>query len=192
MTPKLKELEAARDALATALSASTAGNRELVQVERDRASVMAQLEKLEAQTERDPDDESAVGRLATLREQHRLFDRKIAKLQERQLRDESPARLLDNATQSAASLLIESTRPELNKLLDDARTALAPFYRDPFRLRMAVEGNDRVLSLKAFLVNAGVGLPNEKPKRLLSLLDGLIAGSGLGWTWQLATATDSK
>jgi hypothetical protein len=192
MTTKLKtELETAREALAAALAGSTAGDEQLAKLERDRANIVSQIEKLESQTERAPEDSDAVARLSTLREQQRLFDKKIAKLQDEHRYNETPRRTLDEATEAAGGLLIQSAQPELDKLLSEARVAFTPFYRDPTRLRLAIERNDRILSLKAHLINAGPGPVNEKPARLLLLLDGLIAGNGLGWTWQPSPA-DSK
>jgi hypothetical protein len=190
MIPKLKEkLEAARETLSTALVASHAGDKQVGQLNRSRAGVVTEIEQLEAATEANPDDEGGIARLATLRERLRLLDKKFARLQTEQLRDESPRIALDEAMQAAADLLIQSARPELDGLLREARAAFLPFYRDPARLQLAVERNDRVLSLKAYLVNAGVGLASEKPKRLLSIIDRLVAGSDCGWTWQPSPAT---
>ena len=189
MTTKLKEkLASAREILSTALVASHAGEKQLAALERDRAGVVSEVEQLEAATEANPNDESGIARLATLRERLRLLEKKFARLQTEQLRDETPRIALDEARQAAADLLIQSARSELDGLLREARAAFLPFYRDPARLQLAVERNDRVLSLKAYLVNAGAGPVDEKPKRLLLLLDRLIAGLDTGWTWQPSPA----
>ncbi len=192
MTAKLKsKLEEAREALAKALTASHAGGKQLAKLERDRASISSQVEQLEAASERDLGDSDAVARLSTLREQQRLFDKKIAKIASEQERDLGKCeRDLGETEHAATELLIECGRPILDAISKEARLAFGPFYRDPARLSVAVERNDRIMSLKAYLVNAGTGLVpvNEKGQRLLGILDRLIAGGDIGWTWQTAPA----
>src|ERR1017187_2237984 len=91
MTTKLKEkLASAREILSTALVASHAGEKQLAALERDRAGVVSEVDQLEAATEANPDDEGGIARLAILRERLRLLDKKFARLQTEQLRDESP------------------------------------------------------------------------------------------------------
>ena len=188
MTTKLKEkLASARETLSTALVASHAGDKQLAALERDRASVATQVEQLEAATEEDPTDETAIARLSTLREQQRLFDKKIAKLQTEQLRDESPRIALAEALSDAVRLLIEAGKPTLDRLTEQATGALAPYYQPGARLELAAQRCDAVLSLRAFLVNAGRGPDDQKPERALSLLDALIAGESLPWSWPLKT-----
>src|ERR1035437_10192721 len=69
MTTKLKsQLEAAREALAAALSASHAGDQQLAKLERARAGGAAEIEQLEGGTEANPDNEDGIARLQTLRE----------------------------------------------------------------------------------------------------------------------------
>jgi hypothetical protein len=139
--------------------------------------------------ERAPEDADAVAKLSTLREQLRLFDRKIATLQDDQLRDgDRHGRDLGEAEHATAELLIEYGRPTLEGIYHEARAAFEPFYKDPARLELAMQRNDKAMSLKAYLTNAGAGPVNERPKRLLSILDRLIAGSDMGWTWQTAPA----
>lgn len=185
---RILQLTAAREALAKAITKLTVGDEQLTKLERDRASVVSQIEQLETAVERSPEDSDGIAHLAVLREQRILFDRKLAKLQVGQRYDESPQRALDEAAEVAGGLLIQSAQPELDRLLSEARAAFTPFYRDPTRLKLAVERNDKILSLKAHLTNGGSGPVNEKPKRLLAILDRLRTGADCGWTWQPAPA----
>ena len=185
MTPKLKEkLEAARKALAEALTASHAGDKALARLQSKRASVATEVEHLEAATERDPEHETAIARLATLREQQELLDNKLFRLQRALVLDEQPRLALEAAQRTAEELFMQATRPELDRLIEQATAALAPFYQQGATLELAVARCDAVRSLKAFLVNAGVCGAAGKPQRLLSLLDLLIDGEGCGWAWK--------
>lgn len=185
MTAKLKErLETARKALASALAASSAGDKQLAKLERDRASVAAQLEKLEAATERDPEDDSAIARLATLREQRRLYDKRIAKLTADTFQDERPRIALAEAVRAAMSAAVEWGQPSVNSMASEAAEAFRPFYREQAQLELAAAHCAKVQSFKAWIANAGAGPVNEKPKRLLCLLDRILATGDCGWTWQ--------
>ena len=183
MTTKLKgKLESARATLVTALAASHAGDKHLAKAERDRDGVVSQLAKLEAQAERDPTDETAIARLSTLREQQRLFDKKIATLQTDQLHTGDKQRVeLADALSDAVRLLIEAGQPTLARLTEQATAALTPFYQPGTRLELAAQRCDAVLSLRAFLVNCGHGAELDKPTRALRILDVLIAGAPLPW-----------
>jgi hypothetical protein len=184
----LEKLKAARAALALALGELNKGGTHLATLERDRNSIASQVEQLEAATEKSPDDADAVARLSTLRDQQRLYDRKIAKVQSEQFRDmDQCQRELGNAADAANELVTQCAQPLLDGILSEARTALAPFYADPARLELVVQRNEKLLSLKAYLGNAGSGgaLPmNEKPQRLIRIIDRLITGGPLPWTWQ--------
>jgi hypothetical protein len=184
MTPKLKsQLKSAREALAAALAASHAGEQQLAKAEQDRTGVATEIEQLEVATEANPDDEGGIARLAILRERLRLLDKKFARLQTEQLRDESPRIALAEALSDAVRLLIEAGKPTLDRLTEQATGALAPYYQPGARLELAAQRCDAVLSLRAFLVNAGRGPDDKKPERALSLLDALIAGEPLPWAW---------
>ena len=185
MTSKLKEkLEAAREALAAALAASHAGDKQLAALERDRASVATQVEQLEAATEEDPTDETAIARLSTLREQQRLFDKKIAKRQTEQLHTGNKQRVeLGDALSDGVQAIIEAGRPTVERLTKQAMAAFGPYYQPGAKLELSAQRCDAVLSLRAFLVNAGRGPDDKKPERALSLLDALIAGEPLPWAW---------
>jgi hypothetical protein len=180
----LEQLRAAREALAAALAASTAGNKQLAKVERDRDGVAAQLERLEIATKRDPEDASAVARLSTLRDQKRLMDQKLDRMQTEDLHDGKTRRVaLADALSDAVGLLIEAGKPTLDRLTEKATAALAPFYQPGAKLELAAQRCDAALNLRAFLVNAGHGAELDKPTRALRLLDTLIAGEPLPWIW---------
>src|ERR1017187_1279003 len=126
MATKLKEkLASARETLSTALVASHAGDKQLAKLEQARTGVAAEIENLEVSTEANPTGEAAIARLSTLREQQRLFDKKIAKLQTEQLRDETPRVALAEALSDAVRLLIEAGKPTLNHLTEQATAAPA-------------------------------------------------------------------
>jgi hypothetical protein len=188
MTTKLKEkLASARETLSTALVASHAGDKQLAKLEQARTGVAAEIENLEVSTEANPTGEAAIARLSTLREQQRLFDKKIAKLQTEQLHDESPRIALAEALSDAVRLLIEAGKPTLDRLTEQATAALAPYYRPGAKLELAAQRCDAVLSLRAFLVNCGHGAELDKPTGALRLLDTLLAGEPLPWSWPLKT-----
>jgi hypothetical protein len=186
MTAKLKsQLEAARATLATALTASHAGDKQLAKLERDRVSIASQLEQLEAQAEQDPTDETSVTRLGTLREQQRLLSKKLATLQGERQRSVTDATRteLGNALSAAMNALIEWARPTLHTIATEATEAFRPFYRDETALELTVARCDKLLSFKAFIANVGDGPAHEKSKRALAILDALIAGNDCGWIW---------
>ena len=111
MTAKKIQLEAAREALAAALAASKKGDKLLSKLDASRAGVATEIEQLEVATEENPDDESGIARLATLRERLRLLDKKFARLQTEQLHDESPRIALADALSESVRVLIEAGRP---------------------------------------------------------------------------------
>jgi hypothetical protein len=181
----LERMTAAREALATALAASSAGGTQVAELEQSRASIASQLGQSEAQAERDPTDETTVTRLGTLREQQRLIDRKIAQLQAAQLHGEDSQRIaLSEALHAAMETIVEAAKPTLHRVTEWATAAIAPFYAPGAKLELAVQRSDALLSLKAFVANCGHAGPEQmKPERALRLLDALIGGSPLPWTW---------
>jgi hypothetical protein len=184
---QLEKLKAAKEALAGALAASTSGPKALAKLEGDRAAILGEIERLEEKATRNPSDEASITRLQLLRDQRTRFDSKIASVQNGQARDgDGHQRDLGEATHAAGELVIQSARPLLDHLIANATQAFTPYYRDENRLRLTVDRCDAVMSLKAFLANAGAGsVPvNGKPQRILTILDGLISGEPLPWKWQ--------
>jgi hypothetical protein len=184
MNAKLKtKLETARVELAATLGACQKRDKELTKLVQNRASVGSQVEQLEAQTEKNPLDEVAIGRLSVLREQQRLFDRKVAKLEKERLLDGDAERTrMGNALNAALEAIVEAGQPALDRLTAQATSAFAPFYQQA-KLESVVSRCDAALSLKAFLANCGPGPVLEKPARALALLDTLLAGQPLPWEW---------
>jgi len=186
MNAKLKtKLETARVELAATLGACQKRDKELTKLVQNRAGVGSQVEELAAQTEKNPLDEAAIARLSTLREQVRVMDKKIAKLQTERLLDGDRERAqLADALNAALRAVTEAGQPTLDRLIAQATAALAPFYQPGKKLESVVARCDAVLSLKAFLTNCGRPGPEfEKPARALALLDVLLAGQPLPWSW---------
>jgi len=184
MNAKLKtKLETARETLATALAACQKRDKELTKLVQNRAGVGSQVEELAAQTEKNPLDEAAIARLSTLREQVRVMDKKIAKLQTERLLDGDRERAqLADALNAALEAIVEAGQPALDRLTAQATSAFAPFYQQA-KLESVVSRCDAALSLKAFLANCGPGPVLEKPALALALLDTLLAGQPLPWEW---------
>lgn len=188
MTPKLKsKLEEARETLARALAASTSGHKALAKLEADRDSVASRISQLETATERAPEDADGVAKLSTLREQQKLFDRKIALVQNEQQRGANGhERDLGEATYTAERLIIEAEQPQLKALTAQVTEALAPFFKDESKLEFSVMRTEMLQSFRGFLGNLAPGPLHEKPQRALVILDKILADGDCGWSWHTA------
>jgi hypothetical protein len=185
----LEKLRLARETLAKALSASRTGAKQLSKLEADRDGIVSMVEQLEAATEKSPDDADGVARLGTLREQLRLFDRKIASVQNEQARDvDRHGRDLGEATYAAERLIIEAEQPRLKAMTAQVTEALAPFFKDESKLEFSVMRTEMLQSFRGFLGNLAPGPLHEKPQRALVILDKLLTDGDCGWSWHTAAA----
>ena len=73
-------LTTARDQLRAALQASAGDSKQINKLERERSTIIGELDQLEGKLEQHPGDEGAIARLQLLREKQKLFDSRIAAL----------------------------------------------------------------------------------------------------------------
>ena len=158
-------------------------------MERDRAAILGEIERLEEKATRNPSDEASITRLQLLRDQRTRFDSKIASVQNEQARDvDQHQRTLGDALDGAQSLIIEAEQPRLKAMTAQVTEALAPFFKDQSKLEFAVMRTEMLQSFKGFLGNLDVGPLHEKPQRALVILDKILADGDCGWSWHTAAA----
>jgi hypothetical protein len=185
MSPKLKaKLVAAEATLAGALAALASGRKQFAKLEGDRASVVAELDQCEARAESNPGDGPAIARLQTLKEQLTRFDAKISKVETEYRRTENTHNIaLSEALSTAMDGIVEWSRAPLHEISTEAMDAFRPYFRDQIKLELAVKRCDKIRSFESFIITAGRGPDDKKPERVINLLDGIIAGKPLPWTW---------
>lgn len=180
-----RALSESRKSLLAALEVGDQEQAELERLNQKRGKVQSEITKLEAVIEADPvSADGSIQRLATLRDQQKVLESHIGKLERVLAMRANDGVAVADAMYATGQAIKAAMQDYLNELIELAASALEPHSKSKERARMAAQQTDSVSQCQGFIYGMSQPVSGDisQPRRVLSAADKLLSGQ-LPWHW---------